>query len=192
MNMYQSLSDAWKNPSDEQFEAFRKRMVEWRKEPSTIRVPKPLRLDRARQLGYRAKPGIIVVRQRLLRGGRQRPDIRAGRRSKHSGQRKVLGMNYRHVAERRASKKFPNTEVINSYFLARDGKFFWFEVIMVDKSHPVVSSDRHLSWVSSGKHTKRALRGLTSAARKSRGLLNKGIGAEKMRPSMRAHDRQGK
>ncbi|MBI2134124.1 50S ribosomal protein L15e [Candidatus Woesearchaeota archaeon] len=169
-----------------------KRMVEWRSEPSTIRIPKPTKLDRARTLGYRAKPGIIVVRQRLIRGGRQRPDIKAGRRSKHSGQRKVLGMNYRHVAEQRASKRFPNMEVINSYFLAKDGRHYWFEVIMADRDHPVIGSDPGLFWVASGKNKGRALRGLTSAGKKSRGLFNKGFGAEKMRPSSGAHGRKVK
>ena len=38
----------------------------------------------------------------------------------------------------------------------------------------------------------RAFRGLTSAGRKMRGLLNKGRGAEKLRPSIRAHNRKGK
>ncbi|MBI3033845.1 50S ribosomal protein L15e [Candidatus Woesearchaeota archaeon] len=192
MNMYQYLTRAWNNPSDRHQEIMQKRMVEWRAEPSTLRIPKPSKLDRARKLGYRAKPGIIVVRQRLVRGGRQRPDIRAGRRTKHSRQRKILSMNYQQIAEQRAAKRFPNTEVLNSYFVAKDGTHFWFEVIMVDKSHPVIASDRHLSWMSGGKHNRRVFRGLTSAARKSRGLLHKGKGAEKLRPSMRAHDRKAK
>lgn len=190
MSFYQRLSELWK--SEEHVDVLRKSMVDWRKEPSTIRVPKPTRLDRARQAGYKALPGFIVVRQRLLRGGRQRPDIKAGRRSKHSGQRKVLGMNYQHVAEQRAAKKFPNMEVLNSYFLANDSLHYWYEVIMLDKSNPSVASNSRSSWVSSGKHNRRVFRGLTSAARRSRGLMNKGFGAEKLRPSMRAHDRKGK
>ncbi len=192
MNMYQRLAKLWRSPSEEQDTELRKRFIEWRKEPSTIRIPEPTRLDRARRLGYRAKPGIIVVRQRIIRGGRQRPDIKAARRSKHSGQRKVLGMNYKHVAEQRAAKRFPNMEVLNSYFLGKDGLHFWHEIIMLDKSHPVVVNDKQLSWVSSGKHKGRALRGLTSAGKKSRGLHHKGFGAEKMRPSSGAHNRQAK
>ena len=191
MSLYGYISQVWKKPSDEMLQLLSKRMIEWRAEPSTIRIPKPTRLDRARQAGYRAKAGIIVVRQRLLRGGRQRPDIRAGRRTKHSRQLKVLGMNYQQVAEQRAARKFPNMEVLNSYFVAKDGRHYWYEVIMADKMHPVIANDSSLSWLSEG-HSRRVFRGLTSAAKRSRGLYNKGFGAEKLRPSMRAHNRKGK
>ncbi|MDP3765404.1 MAG: 50S ribosomal protein L15e, partial [Nanoarchaeota archaeon] len=34
-------------------------------------------------------------------------------------------------------------------------------------------------------------RGLTSAGKRGRGLLHKGKGAEKLRPSLRAHQRKG-
>ncbi len=190
MGMYSYLDASWESGLGS--ETHRKRMVAWRAEPTTIRIPKPTRLDRARALGYRAKPGIIVVRQRLTRGGRQRPDIKGARRSKHARQRKILSMSYQHVAERRAATKFPNMEVLNSYFLAKDGTHYWYEVIMVDKDHPVIVFDKQLSWVSDGKHNRRVFRGLTSAAKRSRGLMHKGKGAEKMRPSQRAHDRKAK
>ena len=35
-----------------------------------------LRIDRARSLGYKPKQGVIIVRQRVIRGGRMRPDIK--------------------------------------------------------------------------------------------------------------------
>ena len=190
MNMYQHLSRLWKKPTEEEKILLRKRLIEWRAEPSTIRIPKPTRLDRARKIGYRAKPGVIVVRQRVLRGGRQRPDIKSGRRSKHSRQRKVLSMNYQVIAERRASMHFPNLEVLNSYFAAKDGLHYWYEIIMLDKEHPVIIQDKHLGWVAEAR--RRVYRGLTSAGKKSRGLYNKGKGAEKIRPSMRAHNRKAK
>ena len=55
-----------------------------------------------------------------------------------------------------------NLEVLNSYFAGEDGAKKYFEVIMVDKNHPRVN-------VSLGR--RRVFRGLTAAARKSRGLL---------------------
>ncbi len=190
MGLYQSLKLTWR--SDEFRSLLRKRLVEWRKEPATLRVHRPTRLDRARTLGYRAKQGFIVVRQRVKRGGRMRPDIRKGRRSKHNRQRKILSLNYQVVAEGRAASKFPNLEVLNSYFLARDGNHYWYEVIMLDKQHPAIISDPVVSWVASPKSRRRVFRGLTSAGRRSRGLMHKGMGAEKLRPSLRAHDRKGK
>jgi large subunit ribosomal protein L15e len=63
---------------------------------------------------------------------------------------------------------------------------------MIDPLHPVIKSDKTLSWISEKQHTKRALRGLTSAGRKSRGLMYKGKGAEKVRPSLKAHNRLAK
>ncbi len=190
MGLYQHLRQTWQ--SDALKSLIGKRMIEWRREPATIRIRRPTRLDRARALGYRAKPGIVVVRQRVSRGGRMRPDIRKGRRSKHSRQRKILSMSYQLVAERRAASKFPNLEVLNSYFVAKDGLNYWYEIIMVDNKHPAILADKQLSWTDSPKNRRRVFRGLTSAGRKSRGLRHKGRGAEKLRPSLRAHDRKGK
>ncbi len=190
MGLYQQLETTWK--SDEFRSLLRKRLIEWRAEPATVRVHRPARLDRARTLGYRAKPGIIVVRQRVIRGGRQRPDIKKGRRSKHNRQRKILSLSYQVIAEKRAAYKFPNMEVLNSYFVAKDGNHYWYEVIMLDKEHPQILSDPLTGWISNPQNRRRVFRGLTSAGRKSRGLRNKGRGAEKLRPSLRAHDRKGK
>jgi len=192
MGLYKYLRQAWKNPTTEFFKIYSDRLILWRREPVTIRVKRPTRLDRARSLGYKAKPGFIVVRQRLIRGGRKRPKIRKGRRSKHARQKKILGKSYQQVAEERVNRKYPNCEVLNSYYVAQDGKSYWFEVILLDKSHPAVISDKHVGWITEKQHKGRAFRGLTSAGRKSRGLRNKGIGAEKIRPSLRANKRRGK
>lgn len=190
MGLYKHLRLTWKKPSEEFFALQRQRMIEWRKEPVTLRIERPTRLDRARALGYKAKPGVIVVRQRLNRGGRHRPDIKGGRRSKHSGQVKVLGKNYQQVAEERAGRKYPNAEVINSYFVGKDGHHYWYEVVLADRSHPAILADKNLSWVSEKQHRSRAARGLTSAGRKGRGLRHKGRGAEKLRPSRSANERR--
>ena len=130
-----------------------------------------------------------MIRQRVPRGGRQRPKIRKGRRSKHFGQRKDLRLSYQTVAQARAVAKYANCEVLNSYYVAEDGKHFWYEVILVDRMHPQILADPNLNWIA--LHKGRVHRGLTSSARKSRGLSYKGKGAEKMRPSLRAHGRRG-
>ena len=106
--------------------------------------------------------------------------------------RKILKITYQLVAEQRAAKKYPNCEVLNSYWVGKDGLYYWYEVILVDKAHPNIISDKHVGWIAEEQHTRRVFRGLTSAARRSRGLRNKGKGAEKLRPSLRAHDRTGK
>lgn len=181
MGLYQQVKETFENQSKEALELYKARVIEWRKESVTIRIDKPTKLYRARALGYKAKSGFILVRQRLLRGGRMRPKFSGGRRSKHMRRRKVLSMNYQWVAEQRAAKKFPNLEVLNSYLVAKDGTYYWYEIIMLDKSHPAVYKDPNYSWIANKANRRRVFRGLTSAARKSRGLRSKGFGSEKVR-----------
>ena len=150
----------------------------------TVRVDRPTRLDRARALGYKPKSGVVIVRQRVDRGGRKRPDIKKGRRSKHAGQSKILDKSYKVVAEERSARKHPNMEVINSYFAGKDGLHYWYEIILADRHKPEITADRNLKNMT--KNQGRASRGLTSAAKKSRGLRRKGKGAEKLRPSRTA------
>ncbi|RLE39281.1 50S ribosomal protein L15e [Candidatus Woesearchaeota archaeon] len=190
MGMYKYVRILWKQPKDKLGEVWRDRLIKWRKEPATIRISKPTRIDKARAIGYKAKQGIIVVRQRLKRGGRMRPTIKSGRRPKHRRRLKVLHKNYQQIAEERANRLFPNCEVLNSYYVAKDGIYIWYEVILVDTSHPTVKADKNLKWICEKQHKGRAYRGLTSAGRKSRGLRKKGKGSEKTRPSRRSNKRK--
>jgi large subunit ribosomal protein L15e len=153
-------------------------------------VEHPTRLDRARALGYRAKQGYIVVRARVRRGGLRKRMFKGGRKPKRRGLKKItMGKNLRRIAEERVAKRYPNLEVLNSYWLAQDGKEKYFEVICVDPHHPVIKADPRINWICDGKQSGRAFRGLTSAGKRGRGLRWKGKGAEKARPSVRAHDR---
>jgi len=193
MGMYKYVRELWKQPKKNLGDVWKQRLIDWRREESTVRVEKPTRIDRARSLGYRAKQGVLIVRQRVIRGGRQRPTIRKGRRSKHFGQRKDVDKNYQQVAEERAAKKYPNCEVLNSYYVAEDGRYFWYEVILIDKAHPSILADKKLSWIAGKAQTGRVFRGITSAGRKSRGLRgSKGKGAEKLRPSRTANIKRRK
>ncbi|MBS3172090.1 50S ribosomal protein L15e [Candidatus Woesearchaeota archaeon] len=178
--MYNHVKESFKHPNKE---LTRERLLAWRREPSVQKIDKPTNLPSARRLGYKAKQGIIVVRVKLPRGGRMRPQIRKGRRTTHMRRFKILDKNYRAVAEERAAKKFKNLEVLNSYKILKDGLYYWFEVIMVDPHQSVIKSDKNLSWMIN--HRGRVSHGLTSAGKKSRGLRAKGIGAERMRPSRR-------
>ncbi|MGC9072213.1 MAG: 50S ribosomal protein L15e, partial [Acidilobus sp.] len=59
--LYHYIAEAWKRPYDgDHGQLMKGRLVEWRRQPAVVRVDKPLRLDRARALGYKAKQGIIV------------------------------------------------------------------------------------------------------------------------------------
>lgn len=190
MSMYKYIRELWKQPKKNLSELYRQRLIEWRREPVTMRIARPTRIDRARSLGYKAKQGFIVVRQRVAKSKRMREKNRAGRRPKHNRLRKVLSMNYQQIAELRANRKFKNCEVLNSYQVAEDGKHKWFEIILIDRNHPQIKKDKNVKGVAAKKG--RAFRGLTSAGRKSRGLRKKGKGAEKIRPSQRANKRRAK
>ena len=166
--MYHYIRQAWKKPTREMLKS---RTIEWRRGGVIEILEHPTRIDRARWLGYKAKPGFLIARVKLLRGGRtRRRPSRKGRRSKRQGIRKVLSMSYQWVAESRAGKKFPGLEVLNSYFLAKDGMNYYYEVILVDKNRPEIQSDKSIKWICSAKNRNRVFRGLTSAAKKSRGL----------------------
>lgn len=184
MGVYKYLVQAWRSPTV-LHDSIKQKMIEWRRQPVTIRVEHPTRLDRARALGYRAKQGIFIVRQRVRRGSHIRPDWSGGRHSHNMGIRMNLHKNYQAIAEERANKAHVNCEVLNSYYVAEDGKNYWYEIILVDRTNPSVIADKRTAWIT--KHKGRASRGLTSAGRRTRGLMRKGMGAEKVRPSRRAN-----
>lgn len=97
-------------------------------------------------------------------------------------------MNYQTIAEQRAVKHYPNCEVLNSYEVGKDGIHYWYEIILVDVSHPAITSDPQLKWMTEEKG--RAFRGLTSSAKRSRGLRWKGLGTEHLRPSRTANKKR--
>ncbi|WP_290597633.1 MULTISPECIES: 50S ribosomal protein L15e [unclassified Archaeoglobus] len=189
-SMYAYIREAWKRPYEGFVgELMWQRLQKWRREPAVVRIERPTRLDRARSLGYKAKKGIIVVRVRIRRGGRRATRPNKGRKSKGLAvNKRTPKKNLQWIAEERANRRYPNMEVLNSYWVGEDGRYKWFEVILVDRDHPAIKTDKQLFWVSSKKG--RVYRGLTSAGRKARGLRRKGRGAEKVRPSYRANFRK--
>ncbi len=188
-NMYGYVKNAWKEKDKTYIRDIQwARMIEWRKSAAIVRVNRPTRIDKARELGYKAKQGYVVVRVRVRRGNLQRRRIKGGRRAKRKGMLRIpMRKSIQRIAEERASKKYPNLEVLNSYYVGEDGKHQYYEIIMVDPNHPVIQSDPKINWIANGKHRGRAFRGLTSAGKKGRGMRHKGKGAEKSRPSRRAN-----
>lgn len=139
--MAETWTKMWKNNSDE----LKSKAIAWRAEPTINRIERPSRLDRARRLGYKAKQGITVVRIRVGRGGMRKQRPVSGRRPKHLGVVHIKqGISMRKVAERRVNEKYPNMEVMGSYYVHKDGMFYWFEVIMADPSHPAISKDKEM------------------------------------------------
>jgi large subunit ribosomal protein L15e len=150
--------------------ALKHRLIAWRKQHTVVKLGKPTNPTRARTLGYKAKKGYVVARARVKKGGRRRRKYgRGGRKPKKAGLvRFTPGKGLRWIAEERAAKRFPNLEVLNSYYVGEDGKHKWFEVIFVDPHHPAIKRDKNIKWVTSPANRRRVLRGLTSAGKKAK------------------------
>ena len=178
--IYHYIAEAWNKPDKSYVKKLQfERLIQWRQEENFLRIEHPTRLDRARKLGFKAKQGYVIVRGRVRKGSLRINKI-------------TVRKNLQRIVEERAGKRYPNLEVLNSYWVGSDGKQEWYEIIMVDPYHPVILSDPKINWICEPQHKGRATRGLTSAGKRGRGLRTKGKGAEKVRPSIRAHDRQGK
>jgi len=159
--IYQLIRNAWRKR--ENLELIKERLIEWRKEPVVKRIEKPTRLDKARALGYKAKQGFLVVRVRVRKGGRRRRLYgRRGRKPSKAGLVKFTPkLSLQTIAEQKAQRKFPNLEVLASYYAAENGMYKWFECILVDPHHPSIRNDPKINWICEPQHRKRALRGLT-------------------------------
>jgi len=129
----------------------RAKAVEWRRQNSLVRVERPSRIQKARQLGYKAKQGIVVIRMRVGRGNMRRKRPVAGRRPKHLGVLRIKpAISMQKVAERRVLERHPNMKLLGSYYLYQDGLYLWYEVILADPSHPRIVKDKEIRGKLSG------------------------------------------
>ena len=196
--LYQHVRETWKQPKEATSHMFRQtRMAQWRREPVNCKIDRPTRIDAARRLGYKAKQGVVLIRTRIRRGGLRKGKIHMKRKPSKAGIKKItMAKNTQRMAEERVARHYPNLEVLNSYWVGQDGKHKFYEVILIDTHHPAIIADKQLG-VFSGEngnksHRGRAFRGKTSAGKRGRGLHNKGKGAEKLRPSLKANLNRGK
>src|ERR1041385_4205307 len=183
---YKYIADAWKKPDRSYQSANWQRLIDWRAGESFVRVEKPLRVDRAHALGYKAKPGFVIVRARVRRGGLRKQRFDGGRVPSKMGVLKITQKkSIQWIAEERANKRYPNLQVLNSYWVGEDGLHKYYEVILVDPFHPAIANDNTYNWLADPSNKKRVLRGKTSAGQKVRGLRWTGKGSEHHRPSVR-------
>ena len=144
-DMHSYMNATWIKMWKSNSEQLKSKSILWRTEPTIHKIQKPSRLDRARRLGYKAKQGIIMIRARVGRGGMRKQRPVSGRRPKHLGVVHIKqGISMRKVAEKRVNEKFPNMEVLGSYYLHKDGMYLWYEVILADPNHPSISNDKEM------------------------------------------------
>lgn len=190
MGAYKYLEELWKRKQTDVM-CFLSRVRTWelRQLPAIHRAMRPTRPDKARRLGYKAKQGISIFRVRVKRGGRKRKvskGICYGKPST-SGVKKIKATrNLQSVAEERVGRKMGSLRLLNSYWVCSDAMHKWYEAVMIDPMHKAVRNDPRVNWICNPTHKHRELRGLTRAGRKARGMLKKGRGATKSRPSKRA------
>ena len=170
--LYQHVRETWKRPKENLPQQHRRnRMAEWRREQVFTRIERPTRLDAARRLGYKSKQGIAIVRTRVRRGGLRKSKVHMKRKPSKAGIRKItMSKSIQRIAEERVARHYPNMEVLNSYWVGQDGKQKFYEVILIDPSHPAIIADKDLGWVSRvdgrGSHRGRVYRGKTSAGKR--------------------------
>jgi large subunit ribosomal protein L15e len=129
----------------------------------------------------------------VRRGGLRKHRIKGGRKPSGKGISKITAAkSTQRIAEERTAKRYPNMEVLNSYWVGENGMYHFYEIILVDPVHPAIMNDPKINWISTPASRRRVLRGKTSAGQRGRGLHHKGRGAEKIRPSIRAHKTRGK
>ena len=190
MGAYKYLEELWKKKQTDLMRfVLRMRTWEYRQLGVIHKVNHPSRPDKARKLGYKRKQGYVVYRIRIRRGGRKRPVAKGIVYGKPKTQG-VGGLkayrSLRSVAEERVGKRLSGLRVLNSYWVAQDATYKFFEVILVDPAHNAIKNDPKINWIVKPVHKHRELRGLTSAGKKFRGLRTKGKLNNKQRPSRRA------
>merc|ERR1712029_655022 len=130
------------------------------------RASRPSRPDKARRLGYKAKQGYVIYRVRVRRGGRKRPVPKGATYGKPTNQGVNSLKNQRShqaVAEERVGRKCKALRVLNSYWVAQDSTYKYYEVVLVDPFHKAIRHDAKINWICKSVHKHREMRGLTSA-----------------------------
>uniref|UniRef100_A0A6G1SNQ6 Ribosomal protein L15 n=1 Tax=Aceria tosichella TaxID=561515 RepID=A0A6G1SNQ6_9ACAR len=184
MGAYKYMQEFWRNKqSDVMRFLLRIRCWQYRQLSVVHRVTRPSRPEKARRLGYKAKQGFVVYRIRIRRGCRKKQAPKGatyGKTKNHGVNELKPKRNLQAIAEERVGRRVAKSlRVLNSYWVAQDSTFKFYEVICIDPFHKAIRRDPKINWICNPTHKHRELRGLTSAGRKHRGL-GKGVGYSKV------------
>lgn len=167
--LYRGMRKKLKDPNFKDLRTIiKKGVMKFRHNKEAItQTEKPIRLDKARMYGYKAKQGFVTAVCRVRKGGRNKGTPTGGR--KPTGYKKLTPIKSIHrIAEERTQRKFMNLEILNSYSLYEDGQYKYYEVLLVDPHHPVIMADKDVNYLCEPKYKHRVFRGLTPAGRKVR------------------------
>lgn len=183
MSMYKQMKQTFISEYKNRSDVYKSKIIKWNSEPPVIRVDGPTNIARARELGYRAKDGILMARIRVHGGSKKRKQAGGGRKPSKSGRYFTFRKSSQAIAEERASRKFSNTVALNSYFVGESGSEKYFEVILLEKNSNALASDKRYANIVSKKG--RAYRGLTSSGKRHRGIIRKRFGSHRLRQANR-------
>jgi large subunit ribosomal protein L15e len=163
------LAKEWKGQKDDNYDyksLMKQKELEFRQTENTVvRVEKPSNLVSARQVGYKAKQGIVVARVKVRKGHGTYSRPKNKRRPKRQGQAKLTRRkSTRAMAEEKASKKYENCEVLGSYKVAEDGRSHFYEIVLADRTNPAVKNDKNMKFLAKNQQG-RAERGKTKAGK---------------------------
>jgi hypothetical protein len=97
-----------------------------------------------------AKQGYVIYRVRVKRGGRKRPvskGIVYGKPKFQGITHLKNQVNMRNIAEQRVGRLVPSLRVLNSYWVAQDATYKYYEVILVDPFHNAIRRDPRINWI---------------------------------------------
>ena len=100
-SFYSHIKEAWRSPKEGKLAELQwQRKQEWRDQGAIERIERPTRLDKARELGYKAKQGVVLTRISIRKGTARKSRFTAGRRSKRTGVNRIgRKKNLQHIAE---------------------------------------------------------------------------------------------
>ncbi|MDE1855619.1 MAG: 50S ribosomal protein L15e [Candidatus Micrarchaeota archaeon] len=176
----QSFEQSYKQRSPE----LKHRIIEWRKQGAVTKLQGPTNPARARELGYKAKQGIVIARVKVPKGLSKRPKPVRGRKPSKYGRFYAYAKSLQARAEERAARHFSNCELLNSYYVGEDGEYKFYEAILVDRSSPSVLNDKQFRQIMSQRN--RVFRGLSASGRRHRGIIKSGLTTIQSRPSVRS------
>lgn len=183
MGAYKYIAKSFRKEYAAKSPELKQRLLDWRASAPVTKIERPTNITRARELGYKAKEGVILARIRVAKGKSKRRMPRSGRKPSKAGRFFALTKSLQSRAEDRAASKFTNCEVLNSYYVGEDGNNAFYEVMLLDRAAPSIKSDKEYAAIANQKH--RAIRGLTSSGKRHRGIIVRNAATDRNRPSVR-------
>ena len=101
---------------------------------SIMRVRRPHRLSRARAVGFRKVPGVMVYHIRVPRGNRTRPRPVNGRSTRKQRKHVTHGPSLHFIAECRLMRKRAGVVLRGSYRLVKTRDYHVYEVICYSRT----------------------------------------------------------